>query len=122
MVHPVCVETNVGDTYKPAKRLMKALTFDDLLHGRTAILRAQVGVERRLPHGHEEDHVTLLASVLLRDLQLDCLTCMLQCSKEGRDRLAHLKVDGSVLNLNHHIWFEGSIERVEVIVSSAGAI
>ncbi len=68
MMQPVVIEAHVRDTDEAAERLMEAFAFDDLFDRRAAVLRAEVGVERGLPHGHEEDHVALLAGVLLRDL------------------------------------------------------
>src|ERR1700722_3755763 len=101
---------------------MEAFAFDDLLDRRTSVLRAEVGVERSLPHGNEEDHVALLAGVLLRDLQLDSLAGVLERGEERRYRFADLEVDGAVLDLDDDIGLELAVEVVEVTVAGAGAV
>ena len=47
---------------------------------------------------------------------------MLERCEERRDRLAHLEVDGAMLDLDHDIRLEGSVECVEVVVAGASAI
>ena len=64
----------------------------------------------------------LLPGVFLRDLQLDGLIRMRHGSEQRRRWLAHLKINGAVLDLNHYVIFELSIQRMEVVVSGAGAI
>ncbi len=47
---------------------------------------------------------------------------MLQRGEERRDRLAHLEVDGPMLDLDDDVRLEGAVERVEVVIAGASAI
>ena len=122
MMQPIGIQADIGYSNKTAEGLMKALAFDDFLNRSGPVLRAKIGIESGLPHGHEEDHVALLAGVLLRDLQLNRLAGVLKCCEEWRHWLAHLEVDRPVLDLDHYVGLEGSIESMEVVIASAGAI
>ena len=66
--------------------------------------------------------MALLAGVLLRDLQFDGLVGVVQAGEERRDRLAHLEVDGAVLDLDDDVGLELAVERMEVVVAGAGAV
>ena len=63
-----------------------------------------------------------LAEVLLRDLQFDRLIGLLQRAEERRGRLAHLEIDGAVLDLHDHVVVELAVERLEVVVGGAAAV
>ena len=64
----------------------------------------------------------LLAGVLLRDLKLDHLVGLLEAAEDRRRRLAHLKVDRAVLDLQDRGVVEAAVERVQVVVGGARAI
>ena len=121
-MQPVGVEADVGYADEAAEGLVEGFAFDDFFDGCAAIVCAEVGVERGLPHGDEEDHVTLLAEVLLRDLQFDGLAGVLERGEEWGDGLADLEVDGAVFDLDDYVGFELAIEGVEVVVAGAGAV
>jgi hypothetical protein len=101
---------------------MEVFAFDNLFDRRTSVLRAEVGVERSLPHGNEEDHVALLAGVLLRDLHLEGLAGVLERGEERRYRFADLEVYGAVLDLDDDVGLELAVEGMEIVVASAGAV
>ena len=122
VMEPVGVEAYVGYSDEAAEWLMEGFAFDDFFYRGAAILCAEVGVEGGLPHGDEEDHVALLAEVLLGDLQLDGLAGVLERGEEGRDGFADLEVDGAVLDLDDDVGFELAVEGVEVVVAGAGAV
>ena len=92
MVQPIGVKASIHDRHEAAERLMKAFACNDLLYGRTAILRAKIGVESGLPHRYEKDHVALLTGVLLRGLHLDCL---MRCAAAQRREEIQARVSGS---------------------------
>ncbi len=92
VMHPVGVEADVGYADEAAEGLMEGFAFDDLFDGRALVVGAEVGVERGLPHGDEEDHVALLAEVLLRDLQFDGLAGVLE---RGEERARRVRGPGS---------------------------
>src|ERR1700752_3111511 len=119
MVHPVCVEADVGNADKATQSLVKDATLDDGADGCVLPVYTHVGVESRLPHGNKEDHVALLAGVFLGDLKFDGLGGVRECGEEGGDGLACLKVDGAVLDLNDYVGFELAVERAEVVVTGA---
>src|SRR5213075_2849950 len=75
-----------------------------------------------LPHGDEENHVALLAEVLLSDLELDRLAGVLERGEERGCGLADLEVDGAVLDLDNDVRFQLAVEGVEVVVAGAGAV
>ena len=66
--------------------------------------------------------MTLLAGVLLRDLQFDGLVGMPQRGKQRGDGLADLEVDGTVFDLDDHVAVEFAVEGVEVVIAGARAI
>ena len=121
-MQPVGVEAYVGYADEAAEGLVEGFAFDDFFHGCCDCRRAEVGVERGLPHGDEEDHVALLAGVLLRDLEFDGLAGVLERGEEWRDGFADLEVDGAVLDLDDDVGFELAVEGVEVVVAGAGAV
>src|SRR2546429_184921 len=64
----------------------------------------------------------LLSGVFLSDLQLHCHIGALQPGKEGRNRFADLKVNGSMFDLNDDVVVELAIEGMENIVRSFRAV
>ena len=67
--------------------------------------------------------MTLLAGVLLSDLEFNGLVGVWKSSHEERAHgLAHLKVDGTVLDLHDDVRVKFTVERVEVVVACAGAV
>src|SRR5947208_7611329 len=58
----------------------------------------------------------LLARVFLRDLQLDCFAGLLHCAKQWGRWLPHLKINGSILDLQNDVVLELSIQRMKVVV------
>ena len=91
-------------------------------HGCRSAVGVHVEVEHFLPHRREEDEVALLADVFLRDLELDGLVGFLEPAEERRDGLAHLEIDGAVLDLDDDVVVELAVERMEVVVGGAGAV
>ncbi len=73
---------------------------DDLADGCRFVSGAHVEIEHLLPHGGEDRPVTLLAGVFLRDLQFHGLVGVGEAAEERRDRLADLKIDGAVFDLD----------------------
>ena len=63
-----------------------------------------------------------LPEILLRDLQLDRLARLVECSEQRRSRLAHLKIDGTVLDLDDDVVVELAVKSVEIVVRRASAI
>ena len=63
-----------------------------------------------------------LSHVFLSDLQLDSFLSFRQRAEERGRGLADLEIDGAVLNLHDGVAIELTVERVEVIVSGAGAV
>ncbi len=66
--------------------------------------------------------MTRLPEILLRNLKLDRLIGFFQSSEQRRGWFAHLKIDGAVLDLHHHVRFEFSIQRPEIVVGGASAV
>src|SRR5262250_677845 len=81
-----------------------------------------IEIQRLFPHRNKKYEVTSLTKVFLGDLQLDCFTRLVQCSEERRCRLAYLKIDRAVLNLNDDVVIELPVEVVEIVVRGTGAI
>ena len=63
--------------------------------------------------GTRKHDVTLLTEILLCDLQLDRLIRVAQRAEERRGRLANLKVDRAVLDLEDDVRVELAVERRE---------
>src|SRR5689334_17153752 len=64
----------------------------------------------------------LLAGIFLGNLKLDRLIGFMQAAEQRRCRFANLKIDGAVFNLDDHIIFKPSIQRMKYVKSGAGAI
>ena len=119
VAEPVLVQAHVGDADEAAVQ-PRSLAAPGV--HRRASPHAQVEIERLFPHRHQEHGVPRLAEVLLRDLQLDRLLGLLQRAEQRRRRLAHLEIDGPVLDLDDDVVVELAVERLEVVVGGAGAI
>ncbi len=111
-----CLPTDAGDADHTT------LAGQYLLDWRIVTADAHVEVENLLPHGCEIDEVTLLAGVLLRDLDLHGLAGLREAAEEGRDGLAGLEVDGAFLGLDDDVGRELAVERMEDVVGGAGAV
>ena len=61
----------------------------------------------------------MLAGIFLRDLQLNRLARMPQGCKQRRYRLAHLKINRPMLDLNDHILLKLTVKIAEVVVTRA---
>ncbi len=107
---------------KPPRGRWKLLPSTISLDWSTAVLRAEVSIQRDLPHRNQKDHVALLAGVLLGDLQFNGLVGVPKRGEEWRDRLANLKVDRAVLDLDDHVGFELTVEGMEVVIAGPGAV
>src|SRR5580698_2020805 len=101
---------------------MKGFARDEVFDRRARALRMQIEIEHFLPHGDEETKVTLLSGVLLRDFYLDSFVCLFQSSEQRRNRFARLEVDGTVLDLQHHVVVELAVEWMKNVIGGAGAI
>src|SRR5437667_16402 len=77
-------------------------------------LHAEIEVQYVAPLGKEVAGVTLLARVLLGDLELDGNVGAAQAPDERGDGRADLEVHWTVLDLEHHIVVELPVERHEV--------
>src|SRR5689334_1107453 len=64
----------------------------------------------------------LLPCVFLRDLQFNAFIRLFQTSEKRRDRLASLKIYRAVLDLDDDVVVKFSIERMEDVVGSPGAV
>src|SRR5437868_1166030 len=102
---PVQIHSYVGHTDESP-----ALPRDQSLHGRTCSANLHIEIEHLFPHRREIHVVPSLPEILLRDLELDRLTGFRQSSEQWRRRLAHLEIDRPVLNLDHDVVIELSIE------------
>ena len=61
----------------------------------------------------------LLAGVLLRDLQFNRLAGLLKNGEERRGRLAHLKIDWPVFDLDYDVVLKRAIEWTKVVKGNA---
>ena len=66
--------------------------------------------------------MTLLAGVLLRDLDLHGLIGFGEAAEEGRNGFLRLEIDGAFLGLDDDVGRELAIERMEDVVGGAGAV
>ncbi len=64
----------------------------------------------------------LLAGVFLRDLQLYCCIRVFDPAKQRRHRLAYLKVDRAIFDLDDDVVIELAIQRMKDVVSGFGAV
>ena len=120
---PVVVEPDVDHAHEAARGTVKRLAGYQRLHrGGGGAAGVHVEIQRLFPHGNQEDHVPGLAEIFLGDLQLDGLVGLLQRAEKRRGRLAHLEIDGAVLDLHDHVVVELAVEVVEVVVGGAAAI
>src|SRR5262249_42967195 len=97
-------------------------TPNDALNRRAAIANPHVEIESLFPHWNEKYRVTRLTEVLLRNLQFDRFARFVQRAEQRRGRLANLKIDRTIFDLNDDVVIEAAIEIVEIIVGGAGAI
>src|SRR6185437_1909838 len=121
MSKPVWIEADVHHRVVPAKRAMPDISGNHLLYWSSAI-DLHIEIEGLFPHRREKDQMPLLAGIFLRDLELDRFAGLLHCPKQRRRRLAHLKINGPVFDLEYDIVFEFSVQRVKVIVGGSGAV
>src|ERR1700722_16800836 len=91
----------------------------DLMDRRVGTVRAEVEVENPFPHGRKVDEMTLLAGVLLGDLEFHSVAAVLEAGEEGRDGLLGLEVDGTFLGLDDHVGEEVAVEWMEDVVGGA---
>src|SRR5690348_9449408 len=122
MRQPVRVQANVGDSGKAAERAVEGSAFHDLLYRRVAVVRAHVEVEDGLPQRNQKNEVPLLPGVFLRDLKFDGLVGVAESGEERRGRLAHLKINGAVLDLDDHVVVELAVEWMKNVIRGAGAV
>ena len=66
--------------------------------------------------------MTRLTGVFLRDLQLDGFVGFFEAAEEWRDRLARLKIDRAVFDLDDDVVVELAVERMKIVVGGARAI
>src|SRR5215472_16424385 len=122
MMHPIGVHPDIRDTYESAGGTMKDFSSDDLLYGSVLIRHAEIEIQNLLPHRRQTTEMALLSRVLLRDLQLDCFIGLRETTEEWRHRLANLKINRTVLDLDDYVVIELAVERMEDVVSSSGTI
>ena len=101
---------------------MKYFAGNQILDRSSGAVYAQVKIQNFFPHGRKKTQVPLLPCVFLGDLQLDAFIRLLQTSEKRRDRLTSLEVYGAVLDLDDHIVVKFSVERMEDVVGSPGAV
>lgn len=92
------------------------------MHRRALVVNAEIEVENLFPVRREIDEMGLLAEVFLSDLQLIHRWCLPEAREQWRDRLAHLEVDGTMLDLYHDVVVELGIKAFEVLDSGVGAV
>ena len=68
------------------------------------------------------EQVGLLAGVLLRQLNLQCLLCPGHTEEQGGDRLAHLEVQRAVLDLQHNVMVKLAVQRSVVFIGGPGPV
>src|SRR5215467_12070162 len=61
----------------------------------------------------------LLAGIFLRHLQLDGFVGFLEAAEKGRNRLARLKVNRPMLDLDDHVVVELAVEGMEDVIGGA---
>src|ERR671925_1541437 len=120
--HPVRVEANVRNARKSAESAMEHLARDNVLDRSSATIYAHIEIQRLFPHRNEKAKVALLSQVFLGDLQFNGLVGFLKATQKGRRRLAHLKIDGAVLDLDDDVVIELAIERMKNVVSGPGSV
>jgi hypothetical protein len=81
-----------------------------------------VEIERLLTHGNQKDGMPGLSHVLLGDLQFDRLAGLFKLAKQRGRGLAHLEIDGAVLDLDDDVVVEFAVELLEIVISRAGPI
>src|SRR6478735_349963 len=87
-----------------------------------AVVAVGPEVQNLTPLGCQIHGVTLMAGVLLGDLELQSDACRAKRRDHWRHGLAHLEVEGSVLHLHDDVVVESAIERSEVVVRGTGPI
>src|SRR5690348_3508146 len=126
MPQPVLVEADINNGVEAAQWLMPDFSRNDVFYLGSANDRrpttddcgahVHIEIKNLFPHRHQKHQMPLLARVLLRDLQFDCLTRVRHAAEQRRSWLAHLKINWPVLDLNDDIVFELPIERMKVVV------
>src|SRR5690242_17180292 len=106
MREPIGVQADVGDSGEAAERAVEGVALHDFFHRSVAIVGAHVEVEDGLPERNQKDEMPLLPGVLLRDLKFNGLVGVAQSGKERRGRLAHLKINRPVLDLDNYVVVE----------------
>ncbi len=114
------VEANVHHRVVSAQRAMPDISGNDLLYWRSAV-DLHIEIEGLFPHRREKDQMPLLAGIFLRDLQFDRFVGLASCPKQWRRRLAHLKINGPVFDLERRC-LRIPVQRVKVIVGGSGAV
>ena len=104
IAEPVVVEADVGD----ADEALDRATLTGRLRCRS------IEIESFFPHGDQKHRVASLADVLLRDLEFDGLVGFLERAEERRRGLAHLEIDGAVLDLDDDVVVELAVEATKL--------
>src|ERR1051325_7216472 len=97
-------------------------TIDNFRHRRSASARVSVRVEKLAPHRCQENKMIREAEILLRDLKLGHHLRARHRSEQRMKRLAWLEVNWTILHLQQHVRRELTVERLQVLVSSASAV
>ncbi|MNW46356.1 hypothetical protein D3C74_236480 [compost metagenome] len=91
-------------------------TVHDPFDGRSFAFQMAVKVQYFLPLGYEIADMVLLPGIFLGDLKLDHLVRQRHRAQQRRYRLAHLKVNRTVFDLQDDVLFESPVQRDEMIV------
>ena len=119
---PVLIQTDIGNTNKAARRTMENAARHERLHGSVTIRCMQIEVEHFFPHRGQITKMTLLARVLLGDLQFERFVGGVQGAEQRRHRLTYLEIDRTVLDLHQNVVVEHPIQLVKIVPGRTGAI
>ena len=110
IARPVLFEPHVGNSHEAAGGPVEDLARHQRLHRCWGGGCVHVEIECLLPHGRQEDRVPGLPHVLLGDLQFDRLVGLFERAKQRGSGLAHLEIDGAVLDLDDDVVVELAVE------------
>ena len=122
IAQPVVIEADIDDADKAAEWSMKRLARHNLLHRRRCRPSARMSKSSISFHMGTRKRCRcwpVYSWVICSSIA--SFVC-LQPAEQRRNRLAHLKIDRAVLDLDNHVVVELAIERMEIVISRAGAV
>ena len=119
---PVRVQARIEHADHAGEPLRLHRAFEDFADRRAGAVGERVGIEEFLPHGAQVDEVLGLAEIFLRRLNFGEDRSLLERAEQRVKRLAGLKIERAVFDLQQYVGAELTVELGEFDVGALGAV